>query len=77
MDPTYIAIVLFVGFSAIALWRIIETERRIEQIDTGLGKVMMGVTEKLEEIGQIRDYLPEFTINQNPLQAIFDAVGKK
>lgn len=50
-----------------------EANERFELMEDALAKSLGYVMEQVKEIGAIKEYLPQFTINQNPLQGLMDA----
>jgi len=50
-----------------------EANERFEIMEDALAKSLGYVMEQVKEIGAIKEYLPQFTINQNPLQGLMDA----
>ena len=50
-----------------------EANERFQLMEDALAKSLGYVMEQVKEIGAIKEYLPQFTINQNPLQGLMDA----
>ena len=49
-------------------------DERMSTLEDALGSALGFIMEQVKGIGEIKDYLPQFTINQNPLQPIIEAI---
>lgn len=49
-------------------------EERLDDITEGLGLLANELLSRTEELLKIRDYMPEFKIEQNPLSSIIDLI---
>jgi len=47
---------------------------RLESMESLLEQALGFIAEKVKGIEEIKDYIPSFSINQNPLQGIIDAI---
>ena len=78
----YVEIAILVQIMALAglIWFLIEnqkrTEERMNDLEQGVATVLQIVLEKITDIAEIKDYIPQFSINQNPLQPLIEAFAQ-
>lgn len=74
------AILAWIGWITYRIETISESagsaDERMSTLEDALGSALGFIMEQVKGIGEIKDYLPQFTIQTNPLQGIFDAVLK-
>lgn len=78
LDDIVVLVVICSLFGASFLNEYIKNKRQAERmndLEQNIAMVLKIMMEKVEEIHELKDYLPQFTINQNPLQGLFDAIA--
>ena len=71
-------LVIFVGFGFQILNDLVKNKKqteRMNELEGNIAVVLKMMLEKVDAIHELKDYIPQFSINQNPLQGLFDAIA--
>ena len=53
-----------------------DSEEKFLELENNIANVLGIMLEKMTEISNLKEFIPEFSINQNPLQPIFEAIAR-
>ena len=71
-----LTVFLLAGLSLAVFFGERKREARLDDLEQSIAMVLKVILDKMTQIEELKEFIPAFTINQNPLQGLFDAIAK-
>lgn len=70
-----LTVFLLAGLSLAVFFGERKREARLDELEQSIAMVLKVILDKMTQIEELKEFIPAFTINQNPLQGLFDAIA--